>query len=377
MVSPLLAAPAIAGDWSISAVSKTELNIAENRALRQNSLGTSLAMVSDLEVDFDYAMPDGSFNLSTDLRSLRFFGDAKEDGKNDYLPHIGMTLLKTGRSNSVTFSADYRFANVTVQDVILSGDPLAEPLFIPVDTVRETLSAGVNWVHKVDRRNTLTFDNTVTATEFSSSVGIDNLRVESTLGWERTLSNRTRGSLTAGINWLSLDNAANTNRVIYSLDSELVTRLSKRLTATVGAGIDFTDTLVDGPDPDDVLSGAFDFALDYQMKRTKLGFTAEYGIVQGALGDFQNQLATAVSVAHTINERSSIGATARLVLAEDGFDGGLGSDYTFSFDPTYTLALTREWTMKAGYRFIRKEADTAANSNTVFVSMTRDFVILP
>ncbi len=374
----LMVVPAVAGDWSINAVSTTELNIAENRALRDDSRGVSFAHIGDLAVNFDYAMPDGSFNISTDLKTTRFLGEAKEDGKNDYLPHIGVTWLKTSRVNTLTLSADYRIASVTVEDVILSGDPLEEPLFVPVDTVRHTTSAGLEWAHKIDRNNTLTFDNLITATKFNSSVGTDNTLVASTLSWERKLSRRTNGELNAGASWLALDDTAETNRLIYSLDGEVVTRLSKRLTATVGAGIDLTDTIRNGTDPESYLSGSFNLGLDYEMKNTKLGFVTDYGVVQGALGDFQNQLSSAVSITHKINDRSDISATARIVLAEDELGGGLGTDYSFFFSPTYSLALTDEWTMKTGYRFIRKEAaGTAANSNTVFVSMTRNFVVLP
>jgi hypothetical protein len=373
----LLVQPAVAGDWSISAVSTTELNIAENRALREDSQGISFAHVGDLAVDFDYAMPDGNFEISTDLRTYRFFGKAKDDGENDYLPHIGVAWLKNSRTNSLTLTADYRIENVTVQDVLLSGDPLAEPIFIPVDTVKHTLSAGLEWAHKIDRRNTLTFDNLMTSSNYNSSVGTDNLLVASTVSWERKLSQRTTGTLTAGVDLLSLDDAASTNRITYSLDGEISTRLSKRLTATIGAGVNLIDTSRNGVDPDALLSGDFSFALDYSMKNTRLGFTADYGVIQGALGDLQNQLATALTVTHTINERSNLSATARLVMSEGELGGGLGSDYAFYFSPTYSLDLTDEWTMKAGYRFIRKNAEYTANSNTVFVSMTRDFVVLP
>jgi hypothetical protein len=370
-------APAQAGDWSINAVTTSELNISENRALRDKSLGVSFAHIGDTAIDFDYAMPDGSFNISTDLKSFRFFGPAKEDGKNNFLPHIGFNLTKTSRLDTVALTADYRIASVTLQDIIESGDELAEPDFIPVDTVRHTTSAGAKWTRKLDQNATLTLNNVATLTTYNSEVGTDNTLVNSTLAWERRLSARHTANITGGVSWLSLDDGPNTNRLVYSIDTTLTTRLTKNLTSSIGAGLNYTDTSRDGRDPDGQFTNDFMFSLDYVMKNTKLAFDVNYNLAQGVLGDFDQQLATTASITHTINDRSSVTGTANLVLFEDEAGGDLGSSYTFSLSPTYSLALTDEWTMKTGYRFVRRSASFAANSNTVFVSMTRDFTVLP
>ena len=373
----LMAGFAYAGDWSIQAVLDSEVNIAENRALRENSLGASFAHISKTQVDFDYTMPDGNFNISTDLTAYHYFGEAKADGKDDYLPHLGMSWLKNGKTDSLKLSADYRFQNVTLQDIIETPLPIAEPLFVPVDTVNENLSAGLIWTHKIDSRNTLTFDNLISTSRYNNPVGIDNTFITSSLAWERQLTKRSTGTLTVGIDWLNQSDVAGTDRFVHSIDGELVTRLTKRLTATVGAGINYTDTDNIGRDPNPTLSGDLSFALDYNLKTTKIGFAADYGLQQGALGDLQNQLNTSLTVTKTINDRSKISVTARVIMSEDEFGGGLGSDFSFFFAPTYSLALTDEWNLKAGYRFVYQDAITTTNSNTVFVSMARNFTVLP
>jgi hypothetical protein len=373
----LAGGPACAGDWSIQALIDTEVNVAENRALREKSLGVSFAHISRTNVDFDYAMADGNFNISTDLTSNLFFGEARADGKDDYLPHLGMSWLKTGKTDSIKLSADYRIQNVTLQDILETPLPLAEPLFVPVDTVNQTLSAGLIWTHKIDTRDTLTFDNLISTSKYNNPVGTDNTLITSSLAWERQLSKRSTGTITAGVNWLNQADVADTNRYVHSLDGKLVTKLSKRLTATVGVGLNYTNTDNIGPDPKATLSGDLSMALDYNLKTTKIGFSADYGLQQGALGDFQNQLNTSLTVTETINDRSSISATARVLMAEDEFGGGLGSDFSFFFTPTYSIALTDEWNLKAGYRFVYRDAVTSTSSNTVFVSMARNFTVMP
>jgi hypothetical protein len=370
------ASQAWAGDWSIQAVISQELNAAENRALREDSAGVSFGLISNTALDFRYAMPDGSFNISTDLTNYLFFGEADEDGDNDYLPHLGIQLIKSGRRDTVEFTADYQLANVGLTDI--NGTPEFLLDDVPVDTIRDTLSAGLVWTHKIDNRDTLVFSNLISSVSYNDPVGTDNDSINSTLEWERKLSQRTTLSLTGGVNLLMLKDGPGTDRYIYSVDGEIATRLTKRLTLTAGAGIDLNNTEVpDRPDPDLSLTSDFSFGLEYALKTLKIGFDADYGLAQGPLGDFREELTAAVTVDKTINDRSSLSVKASIAMFEDDLGGGIGSDYTLFFSPTYSLALTDEWTMKAGYRYTLKNAGFSADSNLVFVSMTRDFTVLP
>jgi hypothetical protein len=372
----LAATPAVAGDWSISAVSENELNISENRALRDLSQGISIAHISNLYLDFAYAMPDGNFDISADLSSSRYFGEASEDGVNDYLPHLRAEWLKSGKTDSLLLTADYRRQNVTLQDLVETPVPVLLPEFIPVDTVRTNTAAGLVWTHKVDARNTITLNSEYVATEFNNPVGVDKNEVTSTLEWERQLSRRSVGTITAGLVWSQQQNAGKVQQRIYSLDGQIKTRLTKRLTGTLGLGASLTDVDWGGRDPDMTFGNEFNVGLEYALKRTRINWNADYGLEEDTLGRYANRFSSDFAVTHTINDRSTIGATARLVLSEDA-SGNLGGDYAFFFTPSYTLDLTREWKMKAGYRYVHSNATTVASSNTVFVSMTRNFKILP
>jgi hypothetical protein len=375
VIAGLMAAgPSWAGDWSIQAVISNELNAAENRGLSAEGHDLSLRYISTANVDFDYAMPDGSFNLSTDLTSTIAYDENGSGLERDYLPHVGVAWLKTGKRDTLALTADYRFENLSLTDtkgtIFLLDD-------IPVDTIRETLSAGLVWTHKVNARNTLVFDNLISTQQFDQSVGTDNTTVTSTLTWERQLSRRTTGSLSAGVDWLQLDDGANTDRFIESLDAEFTHKLTKRLDVTAGAGIDVSRTVSDFDSGNTTVSGSFNLDASYRYKTGKIGLTVDYGLTPTQLGDFATALTAAVSVDKTINERSSINALAQLALTEGADGKGLGSDYTFVFSPTYNLALTDEWDLKAGYRFTQRNALTTANSNLVFVTLTRGFTVLP
>ncbi len=387
----LVGTPAMSGDWSIQAVISNEANFVDNRALNENSKGISFGHISNLELDFLYAMPDGSFNISTDLSSTHYLGDAASGFKDQYLPHLGAEWIRKGRNDTITVFADYRIQQLTLLDLIESTIILPEPIFIPVDTVRTTLSGGFNWSHNVDARDTLTFRNLINAKFFDTAPGIDDRTVANTLSWERKLTKRTIGTMSAGFDWVDIKDTTNTNRFIYRLNGKLTSQLSKRLTASVGAGVNLVDTVRDGSDPAPSITGAFNTNLTYSLKTTTLSWNADYGLAEGALGDIQNSFSTGVSVQHLINDRSSVNATAKISAGEGEFGEGLGSAYTFSFSPTYSLSLTDEWKLRAGYRFVYKDTGAVATdpktgaitpvdpskSSTVFVTLTRAFTVLP
>ncbi len=369
--------PALAGDWSIEAVSENELNIAENRALRDISQGVSFAHVSNMTVDFAYAMPDGKFDLTAKLQSSRYFGEASEDGVNSYFPSFRAEWLKTGKRDTLVLSADYQRQSVTLQDLVGTPIPGLLPVFIPVDTVRNTTSAGLVWTHKADNRDTFTFSNDVSLTEFNNPVGVDKSEVSSTLEWERKLSRRVVGTLSAGLIWSKQLDDSGVQQRIYSVDSSIKSRLTKRLTGSIGLGLTASDVDFTGKDPDVTFGNTFNASLEYTMKRSRINWNVDYGLEEDTLGQFATRLSSDFAFTHNINDRSSFATTARVVLSEDASGGSLGSDYAFYLTPSYTLDLTREWKMKAGYRYVHSNSTTVASSNTVFVSMTRNFTVLP
>jgi hypothetical protein len=373
-----------AGDWTIVAVNTNELNIAENRALRSKSLGTSIGLISTSSLNFAYAMPDGKFSAVADISSERYFGEASEDGSNGYYPHLGAEWTKSGRTDTISLMADYRTSNVTLQKALDDSLPFPPGFTIPVGAIQDTYMAGLTWSRQLDRRNSLSWNTKYTQVAYTDddvvvagvreNAGIDNTVLSNSLTWSRKANRRTDLNFSAGLDWLSLDDLSGTDRLIYSLDAEVSRKLSSRLTAIVGGGIQMVQTIVPA---ETTYSNDYKFnaALEYAMKRGALSWQADYGITQGALGDLVKKASTSLGMKHQINDRSSIGAQASLTLGE-GDSGDLGSSLVFQFSPTYNLALTDEWDFAAGYRFVYQDEEDDVMSNTVFMSLTREFHIV-
>jgi hypothetical protein len=384
----VVAAPspaAFAGDWTIVAVTSNELNIAENRALRAKSLGTSIGLISTSSLDFSYAMPDGKFSLSGDLTSERYFGEASEDGKDGYFPHVGFEWTKKSKLDTLTLTGDYQISNVTLDKSLDAILPVPTGLTIPVGATQSTYSAGFTWSHLIDRRNTLAWNSKYTHTEYTGdefvvagvtdNAGIDNTVFSNVLSWTRKANRRTDLKFSSGVDWYRLDDASGTDRFVYSTDAEITRRLSSRLTAVVGGGVQMIQTVVPAQ-----TEYATDYklraGLEYLLKRGSISWNADYGVSQGALGDLIKQASSSLSFKHQINDRSSFNAQANVTLSESEFGGGLGSNYVFRFSPTYNLALTDEWDLATGARFIYQSDQFDTMSSTVFVSLTREFNIL-
>ncbi len=379
------ASPAHAGDWSIEAVSSTELNIADNRALRKKSIGKSIALISRLDLTVGYAMPDGAFKISTDYTNERYFGEGSADGANNFYPHFGVEWSKTRHNDTLSLDGSFRTQSVTLQKLLEQPIPLTKIDRIPVGATLTEYAATASWLHKINQRNSITFSTNYDQASYSNDeivlagqrekVGIDNTVLANSIAWERKINRNTDFELKAGLDWLQLNDASSTDRYIYSLNGEITRRLNARLTAVVGGGIQTVQTVVPAG-TEYATDYIFDAGLEYRLKNDTFNWNARYGVNQGALGDLAKQASTSVVYKHQINDNSSFKAGATLSLTESKFGGGLGSNMVFQFTPTYNLALTKDWDFAAGYRLTYQSDQYDATSSTVFMSLTRDFHIL-
>ena len=374
---------AVAGDWSLESVISEKLDFNDNYGLDPESPGFVLGSVTNVTGDLIYLTPDSRFDLIGNLVGRYYTGPGDGSISDVILPRLEAKYNKHGKRTDIDLNAYYALQRFTANEALDVNSTSGE-------TIQHVVRANASVMRKLDNRNSLTFTNSAVRTIYDG-VGTDNLSLDSGLAWNRRLTKRTDGTLSFGANWLALENDTDTDKFVYRANASVSTQLSSRSVFYVGAGVNFVDTHKTDPGASrqsDLTNGfTGNIGWDYQLKTTKISLSADYGLQQGTLGDLQNRANARASIDHQINELSSVSLaiTGQFIQSESpqetdlaGTGSGGGSILGFNVSPSYRRVLTDEWSMSAGYKFSLKDTNEGIGvSNNVFVSLTKDFVVIP
>ena len=111
------------------------------------------------------------------------------------------------------------------------------------------------------------------------------------------------------------------------------------------------------------------------LKTFSLGGNASYGLQSTTLGGVQNNFAIGLNASKAINERSSISAAASAqVISSTTKNDGSSTISRYSFGPTYSYQLTKDWDFSAGYKFTLRDAAAArAKAHNAFLMLAYKF----
>jgi hypothetical protein len=185
--------------------------------------------------------------------------------------------------------------------------------------------------------------------------------------------------------WFATDDSANSQRLFWQIMTGLQSRLTKRLTFNASAGEVFSNAYQSGttaplsPTSFQIQPGAAhdwvaNVGLQYQlMKTTNISFTAAQTVAPTILGYLQKSDTVGVTLSHDINEFSNLTFSSNVAHTK-----ALGTEGNFfSAQVSYGYKLTREWRSRVSYTYRQSISDTGlARSNTVLLSLTRDFTLL-
>ena len=369
-LAPVAVAPVVAGDWSIESRLSERIDFYDNYRIRTESSGEVYGSETGVFADFIYKTPDSRFDFISDLVARKFAGPGKEDALDGFFPSFVTSYNKDGKRTFLDLGAFYNFQSLPAVDTL--DTETAES-----NSTRHNFGGNIDLTRKINALNSITFANSAQTSVFDGS-GTDNFSFNSALSWNRGLSKRTDSTLTSGFGLLELSDDESTDRYTYRLRADVTSRRSKRLTVRAGGGA----TLVNSYKTDRLgssssrtssmdLGGLADLGLDYRLKTTTVSLNASYGLQPGTFGDLQTRASVALLVNKAINSRSSIAFAATAQIIDQGTS-------SLSVAPTYTVALTDEWSFNAGYRFTLKDSDDGtAMANNAFLSLSRDFVLLP
>jgi hypothetical protein len=126
-----------------------------------------------------------------------------------------------------------------------------------------------------------------------------------------------------------------------------------------------------------------DLSLTYKLKTGEVAVVARQGTSVGVLGDVQERRSVGIRATYRGNSRETISGNVDVSLAETGT---ASSEY-FTAGVRYDRVLAREWFMSISYLYRERHTsgsstaigatDSTARSNSLLLTISRDFTVLP
>jgi hypothetical protein len=388
-----------AGDWSIDALISEKFDLNDNSGLAVKSPGYVFNPTETLKTNFSYAMPDGKFDIIAEIVRRDYFGPGKGNAQDLFLPSIQANFNRFGPRSSIDISAKYSETQVPFFDASLFDNctpipgttlvdcdgVITDPIPVSVNGHKQNFNVTANYKHNVDPRDSVFWNNSLNYVAYSALAGDNYYTYGGSFGVNRRLTKQSDGNLKFGLDVLSIDNTSNFDRFSYSLKGVVTTRLNPRVTMRTGASVQLADTF-----SDDLLllgtprilenrwSGTAQLGFDVLLNNTSsLAIDETLTTTEQADHSFLNRSTTALSIAHEINQVSSIKFATVMTFGEVATVSGTDMISSFSFSPTYSLNLSREWNLAAAYKFsLRNSQFGTANSNDVSLTLSHNFVVM-
>ncbi|MFT3987320.1 hypothetical protein [Aestuariivirga sp.] len=372
------AGPASAADWSIKGSLSQRVSGDDNPNLDLHSPGFVFGSLTDVSVDIQALTRTSRLNLTGDLGYRYYTGKGSDELTNRFVPNAGIRYEKDWKRDVLTAEVNYALEDASDLNFTEIGPNLDKG-------DRQTISGNVSVLHKVNARNDLTFAVGASDVTYKGVDDADPYRLLSpSISWLNRQTRLTDFRTTLGVDIYDYDDPPDTLNYMYYLREDVNTRLSKRLRVNAGAGVRLLDTYADNlllpgtpRDHSTSIGGLANAGFEYALKETNFSGGVDYGLNPSTDGKLVNQLNFSLGVQHRINDYSTIGLSTSYTLSGDP-DGHGFNEKTLSISPTYTYRFTEYWRMVAGYQFIlQREDGQTAKRNYGYVTIARDFVLLP
>jgi hypothetical protein len=373
----LNAETSLAGDWQLDGKVSEKVELVDNYNLKADLEGFVFGSLTNLNLDAIYKGHDFRFDLIGDLSYRHFLGPGSDDISNAVATKIETKFNKTGKTSSFDFTAGLSRTEAS------SFDDL-ERVLVPVETYRNALNVSASFKQSFGPRSTAGLTASLQKVMFEDSGVSLSPSVYSSLGlfWNERLTKRTTLSANTVASWLAIDDASNTSRETLLGRLSLTSQVSPRLKVTLVAGAQMTfshfdDVIFPFDNPIDTARPGWvgEARLDYTYKHGSISAFASRATEVAALGDLQGRSTFGLLASRKINELSEFTFSVQYRIAETGIEG---NQHVLSISPVYSRKLTDEWGMQTGYKFTYvNDAAFDAKSNTIFVSISKAFVLSP
>ena len=371
---------AIAADWSIVSTLSQGVDFDDNRSVVPDSPGYVITSTSNLATTIAATAPTHSFSLSHSFDYIAYAGPGASALSNEFnFDDFSMSLSKSRKLTTYGLSASFNREPTSISQFDDTG-------ITTTDADQLTFSASGSMSHQINRNNSVSFDVSATRTDFTRD--IDGLTpyfsASSSLTWSHSFNNKMSGNVSSSASYTDFDNDQNTRSIIFSSNVGLSSELSKRwsASASIGARMSRTEedaTMTAPASKTENVGFNGNLSVSYSpTKDTAVSFGLAQSLQPSSSGELRNRTSVNFNAVRTINSLSSFSLSASASVQENASGTGGALRKTLTISPGYTRKLTSKWNSNLGYTFRYSDSGmTTAHSNSVFVSVSRGFTILP
>ena len=395
-----------AAEWTIGGRVTQSLEADTNRDLDPDSGGPVYGETTSLNLAIGGQTKATEWTLNLGGRASFFFGPGEDDADLDGLrPRVSGSVVHErkqffSRTGFYYDRSPTSFVRIDELGLPIDGpideptdEPVDEPGFDPddavfsdVDAFQTTLNANQAFSFMLDPRNTIGLSARATIRRFSEET--DELTPTTTYGgglsWTHQVSPRTGLGFAVDLRRFEADNPENREALTLDLLATADRQVNERLSLGFSAGPSITwseETVANAAGANRVeetdigFTGGIEALL--RRKTSRLSFSATQSVVPSSFGELANRTGVGLRYTYDINSVSSFSLATRYAL-RNSLDGSGGARHFAALSPSYTYRLTPKWQASVRYAFeLVDDDDGFAQSNSVMLSLSRDFSILP
>ena len=392
----LLSSAAQAGDWSFEGLLSDKIDYLNNVQLVPSGAKDDVTASSFAKGTLTYKTHDSQLDLMADVLVPHYFDYGAFSSTKFSDAHLSAAYTKKTKRGSFNVGASYarladRYGNSSLFD---ECDPIAGTTLVDCDgeifdtaaaangTFQNVYKVDFGAVRRLDQRNTLTWDSSVTKTDFDRHSGPGSTAVKSQFGYEHRLTKRTTGKLKAYVNWQEIDIPQDTERWVFGMSARIDSNRTRRTVLHAETGMSLTNTsqkdlLLPGfPEDSNEAFAAYVMAgADYKLDAvTLLTWSARYG-AQEKTNSWRHTVSSEVGVTRSLNERATFSLKSSVQMARSSGAGSSDEIFKFNIAPALNYKLNKDWTLDTGYAFTLKDsAAGTAIQNNVYVSVSKKFL---
>ena len=374
-ISTVVAAlPGKAGNWSLRGALSQRFE-AEVVQTDSDDDGLGFGSITDLDAVFGYETPTTRWTFSPGVRGSFGFGENGGAVADSLLPRLDAGIVHNRPLDSFSFTA-------SVLPTQASDTLFDETGEVSRDVIEISSNIGLGWTHRFDPTHRMILGasfNDIRFTEDTEDLA-ESQRAGFSARVERDATARTTLGLTSEFSYTQFDNETDTKNRRLRLLGTADHSLNSRWSLSGSGGVAFSTSDESGPTGNDEQSTNFQgsLAATYDSPDTDFTFGIEQAVIDSATGDTRNTTSAFADLSHGINARSRISVGAGISLQDILFaqENNDESRTTLSIAPSYSVSLTRDWTVQLGYRLRTALDDGDDMTNLVFIQFSRGFTEL-
>jgi hypothetical protein len=372
---------ALAADWSAKTQLRQSVEASDNRALSNDPAGATYESVSQLMLSTIARLPGLRFDMDVDASYRALAGPGADDNAAPMDNGVRLKAEKLDSSTKYYLLGSWRRQDATSAQITDSGVVLAKG-----DISTYVLDAG--FVRQMSRLDSLSWSIRGTSVDLTSPTPTASSYVDlaTTGAWTRRMNPTTDLVSSLQLEWLARDDLANTQTIFARAMVGLNSQVSKALAlkGAVGVGVHRTDqdAVLSSPGKqpsEDSVGWLADAQLVYRPAQgTQVWLAAAQLMAPSVVGEIQSRTTLGAGLRYAINHASYLLLTGdfnhQTSLDSLAYDS---ADYLRA-SVAYGYRLTPEWQAQLAYRFAERIDETGvAQSNSIFVSVVHDWVMLP